>query len=221
MERTVTVQGTGKLSAQPDLIVLELTLNAKHRDYAEMTKEAGRQADAMREAVRQAGLDGESLKTAAFRVNTDYEHGPDAQGVYRQKFVGYICVHSLRLELPMELPLLADVLGAIGKAEIQPEMQISFQLHEPEKRRAEALQLAAQSARESAETLAAASGVSLGRLVSVSYGDRASVMQVRTECNMLRAAKGVGGGMADSIASVVPDAVTVEETAVFVWEITG
>lgn len=219
MERTMTITGTGTVQVQPDLTVLSLTLNAKDRDYARMSQNAAAQADALREAVRRAGFAPDALKTASFRVDTEYEHVPDENGVYQQRFAGYACVHSLLLEMPADQALLSSVLGEIGNAAVTPELNIRFTVKEPEQYRAEALERAAQSAKERAQVLAAASGVQLKALVNVVCGEHPAADVPAAEYQLMRAAKAVGNGLADCAASVTPDAIRMTETAVFTWQI--
>ncbi|MBQ8923094.1 MAG: SIMPL domain-containing protein [Oscillospiraceae bacterium] len=216
MANTITVKGTGSVHVPPDTIEISFTLQAKAERYADTMQIAEKKRTALTAAVLEAGCGEDALKTADFRVNTDYEHLPDENGNYRPVFKGYVCVHSFRLELPVEMKLLAAVLGAAERSEAEPEFSVSFTVKDRFAVQEQVLREAAAQARRNAEILADASGVRLGTLCAVSYEDSRSQMVSQTRCNLLAAGK---IAMATADMNIAPDDITVEETAVFVWEI--
>ena len=80
MPRTITVRGTGKISAKPDQISVSLTVEAKDPDYAAAMEKADRDADAISRAVREAGIEDDALRMANFNVRADYESVHDEHG---------------------------------------------------------------------------------------------------------------------------------------------
>ncbi len=216
MSNTVTVKGTGSVHVPPDTIEISFTLQAKAEQYAETMRIAEEKRTALTAAVTAAGCAEHALKTADFRVNTDYEHLPDENGNYRPVFKGYVCVHSFRLELPVDMKLLAAVLGAAERSDSEPEFSVSFTVKDRFAVQEQVLRDAAAQARRNAEILADASGVRLGALCSVSYEDCRNRLESQTRCNLMTAGK---VAMASADMNIAPDDITVEETAVFVWEI--
>lgn len=214
MERSVTVTGTGRLSLPPDTIQMTILLIAKDPDYAAMMQDADRRYAALISAAESAGIPAEQLRTTGFQVDTEYQHLPDENGNYRQVFAGYVCRHSLLLEIGMDLKLLGAVLSAAEQSGAGPELHFAFTLRDQAAVHEKLLRLAAEHARQDAEILAAAAGAKLGKLTAVRYRDEQPAYAGGGV--MLRAA----AKMNDS-AAITPDQIQAEESAVFVWELCG
>ncbi|MBR3044765.1 MAG: SIMPL domain-containing protein [Oscillospiraceae bacterium] len=210
MERTITVTGTGRLSLPPDTIQIHMTLTAKNPDYAAVMQDADRRFAALQSAVEEAEIPAEKLRTEHYQVDTEYQHLPDENGNYRQVFAGYICRHTLMLELELDLKLLGEVLAAAEKSGAEPEFGITFTLRDQETVHEKLLKLAAEQAHKDAIVLATSAGAALGSLAAVRYHDE---QPQAGGGMMLRAAK-----MCDA-ASITPEQITMEESAVFVWEL--
>jgi len=88
----------------------------------------------------------------------------------RYVFEGYAASHSLQIELPVDKEMLNRVLGVISQGRSGAEIQIHFAVKDTEDLRQRALAEAVRVARLSADTLAQAAGVKLGRLQSMAHG---------------------------------------------------
>ena len=95
-----------------------------------------------------------------------------------------------------------------------PELHIAFTVKDRYAAQAAALKAAAQQARNSAEALAAASGVRLGRLLSVTNRCSPELPLSPTNFTMMRAKTADMG-----TAAITPEDIRTEETATFVWEL--
>ncbi|MBS7262294.1 MAG: SIMPL domain-containing protein [Eubacteriales bacterium] len=216
--RTITVTGTGSVSTRPDFIVLDLTVDAMDLDYEKSLSAAEAKVAALRKAIRRHGFAARDLKTADFNVHAEYEGREDEHGRYRNVFVGYRVRYGLRLSFSMDGARLGRIIGAVGGAEIAPELRIRFTVKEPAALRRELLEDAAANARRKAEILAAASGVKLGELMSVDYrwneADPVSAtgFQMDQRCLARPMAK-------NSFADMEPEEIKLNDSATFVWEI--
>ena len=70
MKRTITVKGTGHVSARPDYITLALSLTAADMEYEKAMEDGGRRIGLLEDAARRAGFAQGDLKTISFHVNT-------------------------------------------------------------------------------------------------------------------------------------------------------
>ncbi|MBR4185823.1 MAG: SIMPL domain-containing protein [Clostridia bacterium] len=218
MPRTITVRGTGKISAKPDLIAVSLTVEAKDPDYAAAMDKADRDAEAISDAVRVAGIEEDALRMADFSVRADYESVHDDRGNWKNVFAGYAVTRTYQLRFPLDAAVLSALLGNIGASEASPQLSVSFVLSDPEKAKREALEAAVRDAREKAGLLAAASGCALGTLLSVEYSvahrDAVSATTFAAdEAAMPRMAK------AAFRMNAAPQDVEIADNAVFTWEI--
>ena len=218
MPRTITVRGTGKISAKPDRISVSLTVEAKDPDYAAAMEKADRDADAISEAVLGAGIDGDALRMENFNVRADYESVHDERGNWKNVFAGYAVTRTYVLLFPLDAAVLSALLGGIGASEASPQLSVSFVLSDPEGAKRDALEGAVRDAREKAELLARASGCELGTLLSVEYSvahrDAVSATTFGAdEAAMPRMAKNAFR------MNAAPQDVEIADNAVFTWEI--
>ncbi len=213
--KTITVTGTGRASAAPDLITIFMTVNAEDTDYRTTMELAARHLEALREAVSAAGFDREALKTASFSVDTRYEHEHTAAGKYERRFAGYCCEHRLTLQFDLDMERLSAVIAALSGCSCSPEFSLRFGVKDEAAFKEEMLRSAAANAAVSARTLASAAGVSLGELVSINYSWGNIVIESETEVTMMRAA----GPTVDAAMDFTPEDITRTDTATFVWEI--
>ncbi len=219
MTRTITVKGTGSVSAKPDYIILTLSISAEDMAYERAMEEAARRIGLLEEAAVQAGFAKSDLKTTSFNVNTQYETITDPQGGFRRQFTGYVCAYRLKLAFDLTAGRLAAVLSAIAGSGAKAELHIAFTVKDPAKVREELLASAAANAREKAAVLCRASGVELGELLRINYdwSELRLVSQTRyamEDCvmPMMAAAK-------TCAPEIEPDDIDLSDTACFVWEI--
>lgn len=219
MQRTITVKGTGKLTAKPDYIVLSMTLEARAEEYSNAVELSATQLGELSDSLGSAGFEKASLKTTDFNVRTDYQHVPDENGSYYNKFNGFVCGHQLKLEFDFETTRLAQALNAITSCIANPQLNVSFTVKDPDAISATLLKSAAANAREKADILCDASGVTLGQLITIDYNQRELDAISRTGYslgeNRLRSA----APMKAKAMDMSPDDIDISDTATFVWEI--
>ena len=95
--RTITVKGTGSVSARPDYIILSLNIEALSETYDRAMSEAAERIERLQGAAVCVGYHKEDLKTTSFDVQTRYENVKDRQGNYKREFAGYACTYRLKL----------------------------------------------------------------------------------------------------------------------------
>lgn len=86
--RTITVKGTGNVSARPDYIILSLNIEVLSETYDRAMSEAAERIERLQGAAVRVGYRKEDLKTTSFDVQTRYENVKDRQGNYKREFAG-------------------------------------------------------------------------------------------------------------------------------------
>lgn len=214
--RTITVTGTGRVSAAPDNIFIGITVTAQSAEYEKTVNTAAERLDALRSALAGSGFGKDDLKTVSFSVNTEYQHEHLPDGKYERRFVGYTCTHQLRLEFGLDMERLSSVIADISGCRCAPEFSIQFGVKDEDALRSAMLRSAADDALASAKVLAEASGVTLGPLVSVDYSLNAGALRSPTNVAMpLMAARASGKAMMD----FAPEDIEASERVTFIWEI--
>ena len=87
--RTITVKGTGNVSARPDYIILSLNIEVLSETYDRAMSEAAERIERLQGAAVRVGYRKKDLKTTNFDVQTRYENVKDRQGNYKREFAGY------------------------------------------------------------------------------------------------------------------------------------
>lgn len=214
MERTVTVQGTGRVSAAPDLIEIPLSLSAADPDYEAAAAQSEAQLTALRAALAPLGFAEADLPTVNYRVSTEYESVPDERGVYHSRFAGYRCDHELKLAFDLDMDRLSAVLTALSACSAKPQFSIRFTVRDPDAVYAGLLRSAAENARAKAEVLCAASGAKLGELLHIRYGRNEEAVSSRT--NVMFACD-EAAPRAKGLMNFQPEDIRLSDTATFIW----
>ena len=218
MTKTITVKGTGAASAKPDLVVLSMTLESKHKDYAKAMELAAGHIQRLNDALCVVGFEKDSVKTTDFSVNTDYARVKEFRNeTYEKVFRGYEVTHRLKLSFDFDMGRLAKALSAIAGCLSHPELSISFTVKDATALSEETLRSATINAKRKAEVLCAAAGATLGELISINYnwGELNIYSHTRYEC----CEEAMGPMIAGSAVDITPEDIDVKDTATFVWEI--
>ncbi|MGN1129065.1 MAG: SIMPL domain-containing protein [Candidatus Flemingiibacterium sp.] len=218
MKKTITVKGTGSVSAKPDLIILSLTIEKKDVDYEKALRETSDAVKALSGAALSCGHPSDALKTSDFRVRSEYSNVRGEDGAYKQVFAGYVCTCRMKLSFGLDMELLSQTLGSISGCDSQPGIEIAFTIKDRTKINDELLEAAAQNARSKAETLCRASGVRLGKLVSINYdwNSRELVSNTRLEAADCFSAMNKSAAILDGIE---PEDISASDSAIFVWRL--
>ncbi|MFC7229173.1 SIMPL domain-containing protein [Salinirubellus salinus] len=160
---SISVSGAATVEAAPDLAVVRVAVE-READTADRARgDVATAVEEMREALRDAGVPDANVTTESFGVFPQYQYDDG-----ERTLDGYRAVHSFRIEVsPDRAGEIVDVAVGNGADRVAG---VAFTLSE-EKRaelRQEALTLAVENARTDAETMAAAAGVSVGPVQSLS-----------------------------------------------------
>ena len=167
--RTITVKGTGNVSARPDYIILSLFIETLSESYDRAMSEAAVKIEKLHGVAVRVGYRKEDLKTTSCDVQTKYENVKDRQGNYKREFAGYACNYRLKLAFDFDSKQLAQVISAIAECGAKPELSIAFTVKNPARVSEELLINATENARAKAEILCKASGGTLGQLLNIDY----------------------------------------------------
>ena len=211
--RTITVKGTGNVSARPDYIILSLNIETLSKTYDRAMSEATERIERLQGAAVCVGYHKEDLKTTSFDVKTRYENVKDRQGNYKREFVGYACSYRLKLAFDFDSKQLAKVISAIADCGAQPELSIAFTVKNP------ARISATENAIAKAEILCKASGSTLGQLLNIDYNWGELNVYSRTSYEVEDCIQPLMAMSKCSAPEIEPDDIDVSDTVAFTWEI--
>ncbi len=220
---TLRVAGTGRLSVPPDTAEITVTLTACEKEYGKAVGLVDEKAERLRAAVSGAGFDDGTLSTVSWSVNPRNEGYHDKDGTYRERFAGYDVRHVIKLTVPSDGRSTGLAVDAAAGCGADPGLSVCFTVKDPDSLADELLKRAAEDGKRRAETLATATGVSLGRVIDVNCGggepgiyspSRFSDEAANDGAVMMRKAA-FGAAL-----SVAPQNIENEIRVIFTWEIT-
>jgi len=222
-ERTIVVKGTGHVSVKPDLTTITMSLTSAKPDYKKTMETAGKDIEAIRQALMSVGHEREALKTTDFRVRTEYDTVKDAMGRdvrdangnIQRVFKGYVCNHSLKLEFDFDMKRLGETLMAISTCKSKPTLNIDFSVKDKEAVSIALLENAVANATEKATVMTKAAGVKLGavRQIHYAWGELRLMSDMRydAECSSV--------ACCDAAIDIEPDDIKESDTVTVIWAI--
>jgi len=163
-ERGIVVTGTGRVMARPDTGIIDVGVEARAPQLADATTRVERTMREVVARVKALGVSDADVRTAIFQIDPIAEsRQPGEEGV---RVVGYRVsnVMQVRARQVDRLGPIADAAVAAGANVVR---NIQLTLDDPTRLEAEARAAAMRIAAEKAAQVAAAAGVKLGRLLSV------------------------------------------------------
>ena len=206
--RTVSVSGTGEVTADADLAVVSVSVVATADAADAARRQVAADVRSMREALRDAGVADDAVTTASYRISPEYRH--DERGT-DPVVTGYTAIHAFTVEVaPADAGSVVDAAVANGADRVDG---VRFTLTDETRAdlRADAIDRAMSAARADAEAVAAAENLSLGGLRSASTTpDYAPYADVRYES---------AAGGADATTAFEPGPVTVTADVQVVYDV--
>ena len=220
MERKITIKGTGSVAVKPDYVIISLTVEEKDRKYTNAVGAAEKKIRKLGAALAEVGFEEEALKTADFRVRTNYSFVNDRKHTMQRQFEGYTCTHRLQIAFDYDMALLGKALSVVSGSLANPQLDITFTVKDKEAVTDQLLADAAKNARRKAELLCTAAGGSLGSLVTVEYDWSEIDVYTKTGFNIGDTCMmPLAFESAVPTADIRPNDINVSDTATFVWEI--
>lgn len=176
MPPTLTVSGEAEAAAKPNLAVVQIgaeVFAAKAQAAQEQVNELAQKTIA---AIREVGIAEDEVQTAQLSLEPVYRsrqrpiERPGMAGPEAQELVGYRASNVVEVRVK-DLSKVAAVIDAATAAGANRIQGIQFQLQDDTEPRKQALQQAAKRAREKAEALASATGVTIEGVEEVVEGN--------------------------------------------------
>ena len=191
-ERTITVNGLGKVSGNNDIAMTTIGYSNTDKDVAKAQAANKKVMDAVYAELKKMGVEDKDLQSS-YTIYPDYNYTQDRG----QELKGYRVSNSLTVKI-RDLNKISDILGLAGKYGATEISGLSFTIDDPENLKAQARDKALADLKVKAARLANSLGVRLGGIVFYNEyegGDYQPKM-------MYAEATGIGGGMGGGPAVV-------------------
>jgi len=152
---TITVNGHGEADVAPDTATLSLGVESRGMDAQSALASASSRTNAVVAAVKAQGIPASHIQTSNLSIWYDSQSN------------AYVATHELTVKIT-DVNSVGSVLDAAVAAGANNSWGVQFGLSNPSNARSQALQAAVGDARKRAESLAAALGVTISGIGSVS-----------------------------------------------------
>ncbi|MGN0006254.1 MAG: SIMPL domain-containing protein [Candidatus Gastranaerophilaceae bacterium] len=229
MDRKITVKGIGNITAKPDYVIINLTIDATNKKYEKAVEEASDKINNLSNALINIGFEKDDLKTSDFRVNVATGYKKNFKGINEMVKTGFTCVNRMRLAFDFDSEKLSKAVETITDCVAEPRLNIIFTVKDEEAVKDELLKSVGANAKRRAEILCESAGGKLGNLITVNYNwNEISILSpTRYHSNDIGGTTGFLFNSAptnDSMPllapkSIQPEDIELSDDAVFVWEI--
>jgi uncharacterized protein YggE len=189
-DTNLTVNGTSIISLEPDYASVTAGYSAENKDIRVARDETAQKMDEIIASLRALGIEDKDIVTSSFNVESVYDYTKNYANI-----VGYRVNSNVTITV-RDIKQVAPVLNAVFEAGSNQSYGLEFRSTKEGEAYREALKDAIKAAKEKAQLMADAAGVTLGKLVSLSeaqnsYAPVALYANSRIE-GAMDAAKGLG-----------------------------
>ncbi|HNF95606.1 MAG TPA: SIMPL domain-containing protein [Anaerolineales bacterium] len=191
-DRIMNVNGLGVVYLTPDIAYINIGVGTQKPDAAEAVEANKAQTTKVIQAIKDSGVDDKDIRTTNFSIWSNPQYDPAGTGQILS--TSYSVDNTVNVTI-RDLDKLGDLLDAAVQAGANNIYSIQFDVDNKNDANKEARTLAVENARMQAQELAAATGVELGEIQSISYYESSPTQYFE--------GKGGGGG-GDVASAAVP-----------------
>ncbi|MBU2992882.1 SIMPL domain-containing protein [Octadecabacter sp. 1_MG-2023] len=182
--RTITVNGNGEVSVEPDMATINIGVQTEAEDAATALDGASGATAAILATLDVEGVLPEDIRSGAIRLNPRYSQSVLSSG---NQITGYQAVNSVEV-IVNDLDQLGGLLAAVVGDGANRLDGVQFGLQDPSEAMDEARRRAVAEGARLAALYAGAAGVPLGDLLRLSEGGSSGYNPMRAEPVMLEMA---------------------------------
>lgn len=207
--RTISVTGTGKVTLVPDIATINVGVHTENEDVSVALAENNAKAMSVRDALVKFGVKAEDIQTTSFTIYPNQQYGPMGEILGMKYSVDNSVFITVR-----DLTKMGEVLSTIVNLGANNIYGINFDVSDREKALKEARLAAIADAKFQADELAAAAGVKVGQVMSISISTTNPPIPMYADYG-----KGGGGAMAAAPAPISGGQLIISVDAYLSYEI--
>ncbi len=145
--RIITTTGTGIVTAKPDKFTINFTVTTNNKSAREAQQNNDTKINAFIDALKDAGVTEDDMKTVSYRLDTAYEWNPDTR---KNEMIGYKASYTLQV-VRYDLAEMGDIIDLATSNGVNNIGTIIYGVQNPEKLTNDALVLAMRDAHDKAD----------------------------------------------------------------------
>ena len=171
--KTITVQGSSSVTAAPTIAYVSIGVTTFNKNAATAQSENAAKMDRVYKTLASLGIKKEKIKTVNYNISPRYDYKNNVATL-----TGYNVINSIRVTV-MDLKKVSDVLDMTVKEGVNQSNSISFGVTDEERDKLylQALSQAVVNAKEKANTIATAAGITISKPANIIEGSSAHFVQ--------------------------------------------
>lgn len=171
--KTITVQGSSSVTAAPTIAYVNIGVTTFNKNAATAQSENAVKMDRVYKTLASLGIKKDKIKTVNYNISPRYDYKNNVATL-----AGYNVINSIRVTV-MDLKKVSDVLDMTVKEGVNQSNSISFGVTDEERDKLylQALSRAVSNAKEKANTIATAAGITISKPANIIEGSSAHFVQ--------------------------------------------
>ena len=171
--KTITVQGASSVTAAPTIAYVSIGVTTFNKNAATAQGENAVKMDRVYKTLASLGIKKDKIKTVNYNISPRYDYKNNVATL-----AGYNVINSIRVTV-MDLKKVSDVLDMTVKEGVNQSNSISFGVTDEERDKLylQALSQAVVNAKEKANTIATAAGITISKPANIIEGSSAHFVQ--------------------------------------------
>lgn len=157
---TIMVDGEGKVTAKPDVAMIELGVITEGRTVEQIQASNTQKMNAIIAAIKELGIASDDVQTKQYSLNPKYNWNEG-----KQTLDGYTISQNVAVKV-RDMGKVGEVIGRAGELGANQVGGMQFVIDDPKALEAQARDLAIDEAREKAQVLAEKLGLTVVRAIS-------------------------------------------------------
>jgi uncharacterized protein YggE len=212
--RTISVSGSGQVSATPDIAVVSLGVQTEATEAGTAISENNTQMEAVITALEDAGVAQKDIQTQVIQLTPRYQQPSSQTGSSQQgppELVGYTATNIVQVTV-RKIDSLGDLLDSAVQAGANQIQGIGFEVENPATLVDQAREAAWADALHKAQQLAELSNSGLGMVLTISESSRTPTPIIE---------RALGGGVIAAAVPVQAGTQTIEVDLQATWLLTS
>jgi len=169
-EHTLTVSGEGKISAKPDVAIVEMSVISQNENVELAQSENDQKMQRVVNFLKESGIDEKDIKTTQYNLQPEYDYSWCRTTEYPvycpPKLVDYVLTQSLQVKI-RDLSRVGKIIGNLSEIGVNQISDISFVIDNDAEIKSAARQKAIAEAKRKAQEMAAATNIKLGKIIEI------------------------------------------------------
>lgn len=170
-EHTLTVSGEGKISAKPDVAIVEMSVISQNENVELVQSENDQKMQRVVNFLKESGIDEKDIKTTQYNLQPEYDYSWCRTTEYPvycpPKLVDYMLTQSLQVKI-RDLSRVGKIIGNLSEIGVNQISDISFVIDNDAEIKSAARQKAIAEAKQKAQEMANAANIELGKIIDIS-----------------------------------------------------